>query len=161
MRIGSIVIRCYEFDKMLAFWQEVVHYIPREPSDGSWVVLRDPQGRGPNISLQRVSERRLGKRSRLHLDLYTNDRKGEVGSEGASPVPEREDKPKLPTHSATRNPDQGSTWDFWRALPCASKAPRRDLLLFAFDSSWVFPEQPAAIRATFLWECAAAGNQRS
>jgi catechol 2,3-dioxygenase-like lactoylglutathione lyase family enzyme len=78
VKIGSIVIRCYEFDKMLAFWQEVLRYTPREPSDGSWVVLRDPQGRGPNISLQRVSERRSGKRSRLHLDLYTNDRKGEA-----------------------------------------------------------------------------------
>ena len=22
MKIGSIVIRCYEFDKMLAFWQK-------------------------------------------------------------------------------------------------------------------------------------------
>jgi catechol 2,3-dioxygenase-like lactoylglutathione lyase family enzyme len=78
MKIGSIVIRCYEFDKMLAFWQEALHYDPREPSDGRWVVLRDPQRRGPNISLQRVSELRSGKRSRLHLDLYATDRKGEV-----------------------------------------------------------------------------------
>ena len=78
MKIGSIVIRCYEFDKMLAFWREVLHYTVREPSDESWVVLRDPQERGPNVSLQRVSERRSGKRSRLHLNLYTNDRKGEV-----------------------------------------------------------------------------------
>jgi len=78
MKIGSIVIRCCEFDKMLAFWQEALHYVPREPSDGAWVVLRDPEGKGPNISLQRVLERRLGKRSRLHLDLYTNERAGEV-----------------------------------------------------------------------------------
>jgi catechol 2,3-dioxygenase-like lactoylglutathione lyase family enzyme len=78
MRIGSIVIRCHEFAKMLAFWQEALHYVPREPSDGSWVVLQDPEGKGPNISLQRVLERRSGRRSRLHLDLYTNDRKGEV-----------------------------------------------------------------------------------
>ena len=78
MRIGSIVIQCYEFDKMSAFWQEALDYIPREPSDGNWVVLRDSHGRGPNISLQRVSERRTGKRSRLHLDLYTNDSKGEI-----------------------------------------------------------------------------------
>jgi hypothetical protein len=78
MKIGSIVFRCYEFDKMLAFWQEALHYVPREPSDGSWVVLRDPEGKGPNISLQRISERRPGKRSRLHLDLYTDDREREV-----------------------------------------------------------------------------------
>src|ERR1051326_2179389 len=78
MKIGSIVIRCYEFDKMVAFWQEALHYQPREPSDGSWVVVRDPAGKGPNISLQRVPERHTGKRRRLHLDLYTDDRKQEV-----------------------------------------------------------------------------------
>ena len=92
MKIGSVVIHCYEFDKMLAFWQEALQYIRREPSDGAWVVLRDPEGKGPNISLQRVLERRSGKRSRLHLDLYTNDRAGEVKrlvSIGATPYPWR------------------------------------------------------------------------
>jgi hypothetical protein len=37
MKIGSIVIRCYEFDKMLAFWQEALHYVPREPATDGWV----------------------------------------------------------------------------------------------------------------------------
>jgi catechol 2,3-dioxygenase-like lactoylglutathione lyase family enzyme len=78
MKIGSIVIRCYEFDRMLAFWQQALSYVPREPADGWWVVLRDPAGKGPNVSLQRVPERRTGKRGRLHLDLYTNDREHEV-----------------------------------------------------------------------------------
>ena len=36
MKIGSIVIRCYEFDKMLAFWQEALHYVPREPAKSGW-----------------------------------------------------------------------------------------------------------------------------
>ena len=78
MKIGSIVIRCYEFDKMLAFWQEALHYVPRRPAQGGWVVLRDPEGRGPNISLDQVPEKRSGKRSSLHLDLYTNNQEGEV-----------------------------------------------------------------------------------
>jgi catechol 2,3-dioxygenase-like lactoylglutathione lyase family enzyme len=78
VKIGSIVIRCYEFDKMLAFWQEALHYIPREPAQGGWVVLRDPEGRGPNLSLDKTPERRTGKRSRLHLDLYTTDQEEEV-----------------------------------------------------------------------------------
>ena len=42
MKIGSIVIRCYEFDRMLAFWQEALHYVPREPVDDGWAVLCDP-----------------------------------------------------------------------------------------------------------------------
>lgn len=78
MRIGSIVIRCYEFDKMLAFWQAALGYVPREPPSGGWVVLRDPTGRSPNISLDRAPEPRAGKRSRLHLDLYASDRASEV-----------------------------------------------------------------------------------
>jgi len=41
---------CYEFDKMSAFWQQALHYVPREPAKGGWVFLRDPEGRGPNLS---------------------------------------------------------------------------------------------------------------
>ena len=78
MKIGSIVIRCNEFEKMMAFWQEALHYVPREPATGGWVVLRDPTGRGPNVSLDQGAARRVGKRSRLHLDLYTHDQKHEV-----------------------------------------------------------------------------------
>jgi hypothetical protein len=63
---------------MLTFWQEVLHYVPREPAQGGWVVLRDPGGRGPNVSLDRVPEPRTGKRGRLHLDLYTSNQEGEV-----------------------------------------------------------------------------------
>jgi Glyoxalase-like domain len=78
MKIGSIVIRCYAFDRMMAFWQEALHYVPREPAKGGCVVLRDPAGKGPNVSLDQIAERRVGKRSRLHLDLYTNDQEKEV-----------------------------------------------------------------------------------
>lgn len=77
VKIGSIVIACCEFDKMLAFWQETLHYVPREPATDGWVVLRDPGGRGPNISLNRVEKKRIA-RSCLHLDLYTSDQKAEV-----------------------------------------------------------------------------------
>ena len=54
MKIGSIVIHCYEFDKMLEFWQQALRYVPRDPATDDWVVLRDPDGNGPNLSLQRV-----------------------------------------------------------------------------------------------------------
>ncbi len=63
---------------MLAFWQEALHYVPKRPAQGGWVILRDPQGRGPNVSLDQYPEKRAGKRSRLHLDLYTNNQEGEV-----------------------------------------------------------------------------------
>ena len=81
MKIGSIVIRCKKFDEMLAFWQEALHYVPKSPAKGGWVILRDPEGKGPNVSLDKdPDEKRIGSnwRPRLHLDLYTNNREGEV-----------------------------------------------------------------------------------
>lgn len=78
MKIGSVVIRCYEFDKMLAFWQAALHYVPARPPVGGWVILRDPTGKGPNISLDQTPEKRTGKRGWIHLDLYAMDREAEV-----------------------------------------------------------------------------------
>ena len=78
LKIGSIVIRCYEWERRYAFWRAALGYVPREPPSEGWVVLTDPIGRGPNISLDRVPHRREGKRSRLHLDLYAADAESEV-----------------------------------------------------------------------------------
>lgn len=80
MRIGSIVIRCHRFDAMLEFWQDTLGYVPREQPENGWVVLTDPAGRGPNVSLEYVPESLppLGEVSRVHLDLYTSDQLGEV-----------------------------------------------------------------------------------
>jgi catechol 2,3-dioxygenase-like lactoylglutathione lyase family enzyme len=78
LKIGSIVIRCFEFEKMVAFWEQALHYVHREPVEGGWVILRDPDGSGPNVSLDQISEKRSGKRGRSHLDLYTTDQEGEV-----------------------------------------------------------------------------------
>jgi len=79
LKIGSVVIDCINFDKMLAFWQEALHYVPRKPASGGWVVLRDPTGRNTNVSLNQVqpSEKLMG-RNWLHFDLYTKNQSGEV-----------------------------------------------------------------------------------
>jgi len=79
LKIGSVVIDCLEFEKMLAFWQETLHYVPREPATNGWVVLRDPEGKNTNVSLNQVqpSEKLVG-RNWLHFDLYTGDQKAEV-----------------------------------------------------------------------------------
>jgi catechol 2,3-dioxygenase-like lactoylglutathione lyase family enzyme len=77
MKIGSIVMHCYEFDRMVAFWQKALGYVSREPASAGWVVLRDPEGKGPNLSFQ-ARQRRAGRRSWLHLDLYTSNQKLEV-----------------------------------------------------------------------------------
>jgi Glyoxalase-like domain len=77
IRVGSVVVDCNDFDAMMAFWQEALHYVHRDPLEPGWVVLRDPDGGNVNVSLQQVPEKRVGK-NRLHFDLYTADQVGEV-----------------------------------------------------------------------------------
>jgi catechol 2,3-dioxygenase-like lactoylglutathione lyase family enzyme len=77
IRIGSIVIHCHRFDSMVAFWRSALGYVPREHGTDDWVVMRDPTGRGPNLSFQARSAPRPA-RSWLHLDLYAADRDREV-----------------------------------------------------------------------------------
>jgi catechol 2,3-dioxygenase-like lactoylglutathione lyase family enzyme len=77
VKIGSIVIHCHEFERMVAFWQAALGYVQREPASDGWVVLCDPQNIGPNLSFQ-ARERPRRCRSWLHLDLYTNRQHEEV-----------------------------------------------------------------------------------
>ena len=77
MKIGSIVIHCHEFDRTVAFWQAALHYMPREPGQEGWIVLRDPSGKGPNLSFQARDGRRPG-RNWIHLDLYTTNQEAEA-----------------------------------------------------------------------------------
>ncbi|HZM22615.1 MAG TPA: VOC family protein [Anaerolineales bacterium] len=77
VQIGSIVIRCYEFERMWQFWQAALHYVVGH-TDIDFVILKDPYGKRPNISLDKFSTRRTGKRSWIHLDLYTTNQAGEV-----------------------------------------------------------------------------------
>ena len=79
VELGSIVIRCYEYERMFAFWQAALEYeVEHTDPHGGFVILRDPAGRGPNISIDQAQERRTGKRSWLHLDLYTKNQDDEV-----------------------------------------------------------------------------------
>lgn len=77
MRIGSIVIHCHKFEETTRFWQEALHYVPKAPASGDWVVLQDPSGKGPNLSFQ-GRDRPAPRRSWLHLDLYTPDQQADV-----------------------------------------------------------------------------------
>jgi hypothetical protein len=77
--IGSIVIRCHEFERMWAFWQAALHYVVEHTDpNGGFVILHDPTGKGPNVSLDQSPHARTGRRSWLHLDLYTTKPRDEV-----------------------------------------------------------------------------------
>jgi hypothetical protein len=75
--IGSFVIDCTNWDRMVEFWTAALHYVPRDPPDEEGVVLKDPEGRSPNLSLYRTNEKPLND-YRLHLDLYSTDFEKEV-----------------------------------------------------------------------------------
>ncbi len=77
LKIGSFVINCKDFDKTVRFWQEALHYVPRRPATEDFVVLKDPSGTSPNVSVQATDELKFGK-NRMHLDLYAADQKVEV-----------------------------------------------------------------------------------
>ena len=77
IKVGSVVIDCNDFPRMLGFWQQALGYEPKYPPEDDWALLRDPQGRHVNVSLQVVPEQRIGK-NRLHLDLYAKDQEAEV-----------------------------------------------------------------------------------
>ncbi|MEE8231715.1 MAG: VOC family protein [Thermoplasmata archaeon] len=76
VRIGPIVIDCDDFARMTSFSQEALRYGPqRPPTPGDpFVILKDPAGKGPNVSIDQMEP----ERGQLHLDLYTDDQEGEV-----------------------------------------------------------------------------------
>ncbi len=62
---------------MLEFWKAALGYENPEPPTDDWVVLHDPRGSGPNISLQKVADGPTPDH-RYHFDLYSSDPEGEV-----------------------------------------------------------------------------------
>ncbi len=79
VRIGSIVIRCFEYERMVAFWQAALGYVVQHTDpNGGFVILHDPHHKGPNVSLDQTPGPRTGKRGWLHLDLYTANQRDEV-----------------------------------------------------------------------------------
>jgi predicted enzyme related to lactoylglutathione lyase len=71
LRVGSIVIDVQDFTRMRTFWQEALGYVPRNPPTpgDDFTVLKDPRGKGANVSIDRMDPLR----GRIHLDLYTED----------------------------------------------------------------------------------------
>jgi predicted enzyme related to lactoylglutathione lyase len=86
--IGSVVIRVHDMGAQIRFWSRALDYDVREPHDDDFVLLRSPDGTGPNVSLDaHPSERALP--PRIHLDLYADDQEAEVRrlvALGARPV---------------------------------------------------------------------------
>jgi catechol 2,3-dioxygenase-like lactoylglutathione lyase family enzyme len=71
------VIRVDDLVRQKAFWTAALDYVARDDAADDFALLRPRDGRGPNVSLDRVrSERHLP--PRIHLDLYAEDQAAEV-----------------------------------------------------------------------------------
>src|SRR2546423_15134175 len=76
IRLGSTVINCADIEVMTRFWTEALGLKPasNDPDD-DFRVLR---GERVNMSLQ-VAETPVTARDQMHLDLYSDDYRAEVG----------------------------------------------------------------------------------
>ena len=75
--VGSIVIDCTNLDRMIRFWSDALHYVPRGAVRPDGAMLMDPSGKGPNLNLSLENEGPAAE-YRLHLDLYVTDPVGEM-----------------------------------------------------------------------------------
>ena len=75
--IGSIVIRVDDLQLQQEFWTQALDYVPRDEGSEDFVLLRPREGRGPNLSLDRVAST-VQVPPRIHLDLYAADQVAEV-----------------------------------------------------------------------------------
>lgn len=68
----NVNMDCADIDGMTRFWSAALGY-QVSGELGPFRALRDPDGVGPKVVLQRVVDPTPGK-NRLHLDLYVDDR---------------------------------------------------------------------------------------
>jgi predicted enzyme related to lactoylglutathione lyase len=72
----EVVVDVADAERAVAFWSAALGYRPY----GSWEQYRslvDPDGQGPKVILQQVSDPKVGK-NRVHLDLHAPDVEAEV-----------------------------------------------------------------------------------
>src|SRR5689334_6079569 len=77
LRVGSIVIRVDDLPRQIAFWTAALDYVPREPHDDTFALLKPRDGVGPNVSLDHVRAA-VPVPPKIHLDLYADDQAAEV-----------------------------------------------------------------------------------
>ena len=77
LRVGSVVLRVDDLDRMVDFWSQALGYVPRDRNDPDMVLLRPRSGPGPNVTLDRWFAP-VQVPPKLHLDLYADDQAAEV-----------------------------------------------------------------------------------
>ncbi len=71
LRPGNVVFNTAEPRRLYDFWANLTGYEPR-PLFEDYLSLRDPSGRGPNLTFQRSDEGDAAE-GRCHVDFYAQD----------------------------------------------------------------------------------------
>ncbi len=80
MKLGAITLDCADPQKLGSFNADLTGRRIRETRDPDathYTILADPDGRGPEIVLQRVAEPKAGK-NRAHIDFWVADIEAEA-----------------------------------------------------------------------------------
>lgn len=79
--IGTIVIDCKNWERMITFWSAALGYeFKRRPDEfpgNDWALIADPQRKGPNLAFQKDPEG-PGEAYWFHFDLFSSDPDREV-----------------------------------------------------------------------------------
>lgn len=98
-RIRYVTVDTSDADALAGFWTAALGYVVA--AETPYLLLKDPRGHGPHLHLQRGD---AAGEPRLHLDLFTPDRAGEL--------------PRLERAGAVRIrtvEENGMVWDVLRA----------------------------------------------
>ena len=103
IRMGSTVVNCADIDAMAEFWTKALDLTPGPRQPGNrFRVLR---GERVNLSLQ-VADTPVTARDQMHLDLYSDDMRGEVERlVGLGAVRVRENLDPEDTYVVLRDPE--------------------------------------------------------
>jgi predicted enzyme related to lactoylglutathione lyase len=71
LRPGNVVFNTSDPERLCEFWAALTGYEPR-PLFGEYLGLRDPSGRGANLTFQRSDADDLGS-GRCHVNFYADD----------------------------------------------------------------------------------------
>ena len=79
--IGTIVIDCKNWERMIGFWKAALRYeFKRRPDEfpgNDWALIADPKEQGPNLAFQKDPEG-PGSIYWFHFDLFSSDPGHEV-----------------------------------------------------------------------------------
>jgi hypothetical protein len=74
VKIGSVVLDCNDFDRMVSFWTVALRYVPGQLVPDDFAILKDPSGENVNVSLQRCRSHASARTGCISTSIRTTRR---------------------------------------------------------------------------------------